>query len=117
MSVWSTARGVQGTPRAGWREAAASVAWRRFARHRGARAGLGVIVAFAVLAAAAPIVAPYGPTAGTLAARLSPPSGVHWLGTDQQGRDLLSRIIYGGRVSLLIGVIADSCKYAHVGIA
>jgi peptide/nickel transport system permease protein len=106
MSVRSAAEAVHGAARTGWREGAAPVAWRRFTRHRGARVGLVVIVAFAALAAAAPAVAPYGPTAGTLAARLSPPSRVHWLGTDQQGRDLLSRIIYGGRVSLLIGVIA-----------
>lgn len=90
-----------------WRdEAAARVAWRRFARHRGAQVGLGVIVLFAGLAIAAPAVAPLGPTAGALSSRLIPPSAQHWLGTDQQGRDLLSRIIYGGRVSLLIGLIA-----------
>jgi peptide/nickel transport system permease protein len=90
-----------------WRhEAAASVAWRRFARHRGAQAGLGAIALFAGLAIAAPAVAPFGPTAGALSARLLPPSAQHWLGTDQQGRDVLSRIIYGGRVSLLIGLIA-----------
>ncbi len=106
MSLESARELSQSISRSRWHEAAASVAWRRFARHRGAQVGLGVILIFAGLAAAAPAVAPSGPTAGVLSARLSPPSAQHWLGTDQQGRDLLSRIVYGGRVSLLIGLIA-----------
>ncbi|MDR7419692.1 MAG: ABC transporter permease [Armatimonadota bacterium] len=84
----------------------ASPAWRRFRRHRGAQVGLGVVVFFALLALFAPVVAPYSPTDADLAQRLAPRSAAHWLGMDQQGRDLLSRIIYGGRVSLVIGVIA-----------
>ena len=88
------------------RGAAASPAWRRFRRHQGAQVGLVVVLLFAGAALAAPAVAPYSATSGELAARLSPPSAQHWLGTDQLGRDLLSRIIHGGRVSLLIGFIA-----------
>jgi peptide/nickel transport system permease protein len=81
-------------------------AWRRFRRHRGAQVGLGVVLFFGLLALFAPTVAPYSPTDADLAQRLAPRSVSHWLGMDQQGRDLLSRIIYGGRVSLVIGVIA-----------
>src|SRR5579884_1549608 len=83
-----------------------ALAWRRFRRHRGAQAGLGVVLAFVLLAVLAPVIAPYGPTDADLERRLDPPSPSHWLGMDQQGRDLLSRILYGGRISLTIGVIA-----------
>lgn len=84
----------------------ASLAWRRFRRHRGAKVGLSVVLLFALLAVFAPLVAPYSPTEATLAERLAPPSAANWLGMDQQGRDLLSRIIHGGRISLVIGMIA-----------
>jgi peptide/nickel transport system permease protein len=90
-------------------------AWRRFRRHRGALAGLGVVLGFALLAALAPLLAPASPVASTLAERLSPPSWQHWLGEDQTGRDLLTRIIYGGRVSLSIGFISVGVA-AAVGI-
>ncbi len=61
-----------------------------------------------VLAFLAPIVAPSDPIAQDLDARLLPPSRQHWLGTDDLGRDLLSRIIYGGRVSLTVGIVSVS---------
>jgi peptide/nickel transport system permease protein len=80
--------------------------WRRFRRHRGALAGLGLVLMFALPAVLAPLAAPNDPTSSVLSERLAPPSGRHWLGEDQTGRDLLSRIIYGGRVSLSIGVIS-----------
>jgi peptide/nickel transport system permease protein len=70
--------------------------------------GVVVVGALAVLAILAPVVAPYDPVAQgdlTTTAYL-PPSGQHWLGTDQFGRDLLSRIIYGARISLSIGFLA-----------
>jgi ABC-type dipeptide/oligopeptide/nickel transport system permease subunit len=85
---------------------AASPALRRFRRHRGAQAGLAVVLVFALLAVFAPFVAPHSPTDADLPQRLAGRSAAHWLGMDQQGRDLFSRIIYGGRVSLVIGVIA-----------
>ncbi len=65
-----------------------------------------MVLAFVLLAVLAPVIAPYGPTDADLERRLDPPSPSHWLGMDQQGRDLLSRILYGGRISLTIGVIA-----------
>jgi peptide/nickel transport system permease protein len=66
---------------------------------------IAVIAVFAACAVFAPLVAPYDPLAQTLGSRLQPPSPEHWLGTDQLGRDILSRLIYGARISLVIGVV------------
>ena len=66
---------------------------------------LMVIGLFVVGAVFAPLLAPYDPLSQDLASRLQPPSAEHWLGTDQLGRDLLSRILYGSRISLVIGVV------------
>ena len=66
---------------------------------------LAVIALFAIGAVLASVVAPYDPLAQDLASRLQPPSQAHWLGTDQLGRDLLSRILYGARISLIVGVV------------
>ncbi len=77
----------------------------------------GVLVAVYVLGAVlAPFIAPYSPAATDLAARLAPPSSVHWLGTDALGRDVLSRMIYGARVSILVGVLTVGLS-AVVGTA
>ncbi len=65
-----------------------------------------MVLLFALLAIFAPVAAPYDPTDVTLSQRLTRPSRAHWLGMDQLGRDLLSRIIFGGRISLVIGLIA-----------
>lgn len=81
-------------------------AGRRLLRNRPAMLGLVCIVIFVGAAVLAPLVAPYGPYEGTLANRLKPPSPEHLMGTDLQGRDLLSRILYGAQVSLQVGVIA-----------
>lgn len=67
-------------------------------------AALSVLIAFVVLAALAPWVAPYDPNAQDLLSRLQPYSAAHWLGTDEYGRDQLSRLIFGARVSLLAAV-------------
>jgi len=64
-----------------------------------------VVVVYVLAAVAAPLVAPYHPAATDLASRLAPPSRAHWFGTDALGRDVLSRTIYGTRVSLLVGVL------------
>ena len=80
--------------------------WRQFARRKPALAGLAVIVALLVLAALAPLISPYDPNAQDLAASIQGPSGSHWLGTDQLGRDMATRLMYGTRISLLIGVLA-----------
>jgi ABC-type dipeptide/oligopeptide/nickel transport system permease subunit len=77
--------------------------YRRFARHTGGVVGLAVLLAFFLLAVFAPLVAPYDPVAQDYTAALAPPSAAHPLGTDNFGRDVLSRLIYGSRVSLLVG--------------
>lgn len=68
---------------------------------------LGIIIClFWILAAIlAPVIAPYDPIVQDLTIRLQPPSGVHWFGTDNFGRDIFSRVIYGGRYSLLAGCL------------
>lgn len=64
-----------------------------------------VILLFILMATFAPIVAPYHPNAQSLVDRLQDPTAKHWLGTDEFGRDVLSRMIYGARISLLVGLI------------
>jgi len=66
---------------------------------------IAVIVVFAACAVFAPLIAPFDPLVQTLGSRLAPPSPEHWLGTDQLGRDILSRLVYGARISLVIGVV------------
>jgi ABC-type dipeptide/oligopeptide/nickel transport system permease subunit len=77
---------------------------RQLLRHKLAAIGLVIIVVLALLTALAPVLAPYDPHAQDLYNVLSGPSPAHWLGTDNVGRDLLSRFLYGGQVSLLVGV-------------
>ena len=67
------------------------------------RWGLTVTAALVVCAVGASWLAPHDPTAQNLAARLSSPSFAHWMGTDELGRDILSRVIYGARISMLVG--------------
>src|SRR4051794_11637354 len=66
---------------------------------------LALIAVFVVCALFAPLLAPYDPLVQDLATRLRPPSPEHWLGTDSLGRDIASRILYGARISLFIGVV------------
>jgi peptide/nickel transport system permease protein len=66
---------------------------------------IAILALFAACAILAPLIAPYDPLAQTLGSRLQPPSPEHWLGTDQLGRDMLSRLLYGARISLVIGVV------------
>lgn len=81
-------------------------AWRRLRRHRSAMLGLVIVCALAVVAIVAPAIAPADPITQDLDARLLRPSRQHWLGTDDLGRDLLTRIMYGGRVSLTVGIVS-----------
>jgi peptide/nickel transport system permease protein len=83
-------------------------AWRRLLRRKGALFGLLVIALFIALAVFAPLIARYDPTAQSYTLIRRPPSDLHWFGTDELGRDLLTRIIYGARASLLAGVISVS---------
>ncbi len=68
-------------------------------------AGLILIAILILVAVSAPLIAPADPLKQVLSTRLKPPSAAHWLGTDQLGRDVLSRMIYGARISLLVGTI------------
>jgi peptide/nickel transport system permease protein len=79
---------------------------RHFLRHRGAVIGSVLVLGFVLLALLAPWIAPQDPLAQDLAARLKPPSAEHWLGTDDFGRDVLSRVLWGARVSLRLGLVA-----------
>jgi peptide/nickel transport system permease protein len=79
--------------------------WKRFKRNRLAMFGLVFLVLLVLVAIFAPVVAPYGITERTDQFR-KPPSADHWFGTDDIGRDVFSRVVYGARVSLRIGFIA-----------
>jgi peptide/nickel transport system permease protein len=68
--------------------------------------GLVLVLGAVLMALLAPLLAPYDPLAIDLARKLLPPSAEHWMGTDQNGRDVLSRIIWGARPSLTVGVLA-----------
>jgi peptide/nickel transport system permease protein len=67
--------------------------------------GAAIVVAVTVLALAAPWLVPYDPAAQTLPLRLDGPSAAHWFGLDELGRDILSRVIHGARVSLFVGLV------------
>jgi peptide/nickel transport system permease protein len=88
-----------------------SISFRRTARHNPlAATGLVLVVIFVIFALFAPWIAPQDPAHIDLPARLAAPSSAHWCGTDELGRDILSRLIYGSRISMLVGscVVAAS---------
>ena len=87
-------------------ESPARRALRRLVRRKGAVVGLAVIATFILLALFAPLIAPYDPIATNWTLVRKPPSALHWFGTDELGRDVLSRVIYGARASLLAGAIS-----------
>jgi len=84
------------------------LAVRRFWRNANARAGLVMIVLFALIAIFAPLVAPYGFDDENLVDRLKAPSAAHWFGTDGLGRDVYSRVLDGARISMTVGFVAVS---------
>lgn len=88
-------------------------------RDRSAMIGFAIIFALVVLAVFAPQIAPFDPKAQSLLNVLKPPSSAHWLGTDEYGRDVLSRLIYGTRPALMVGVLAvlfGMCLGIPIGI-
>jgi ABC-type dipeptide/oligopeptide/nickel transport system permease subunit len=107
----ATRLAVTPAERAAPRTATAAV-WRRLLRNRTAVAGMVVLVLFALSGILAPWLAPHDPYRSDLEGSLAPPSGKHWLGTDELGRDILSRVIYGARLSMVIGTIAVSIGVA-----
>ena len=88
---------------------------RNLMRNPLAMIGLVIIIMLLLVAALAPLIAPYSPIASDLGARLQPPSAAHWLGTDELGRDILSRIIYGSRITLFI-VLLVAVISAPIGL-
>ena len=77
--------------------------WRLLFRRKIAAAGAGMVLVSVLVAALAPVLASHNPLALAPADRLKPPSSAHWLGTDDVGRDIYSRVIYGARISLIVG--------------
>jgi oligopeptide transport system permease protein len=86
-----------------WRDA-----WRRLCRNRAALAGLSVIVLVTLCAVLADVLAPYPFWQQDLTVVRQPPSPQHWLGTDELGRDILSRLLYGARISLAVGLVVQA---------
>ncbi|EDL65148.1 nickel transporter permease [Bacillus sp. SG-1] len=84
-----------------WKEA-----WKSFRKNKTALVGSGIVLFFIILALFAPLIAPQGINEQNLDIRLQAPSAEHWLGTDDFGRDILSRIIHGARISLTVGFFA-----------
>jgi len=83
-----------------------SVFWPRFRRNCLALLGAAIVLALFVVSFLAPLISPYDPSAINAWHVLTPPSWQHWFGTDELGRDVLSRVIYGSRVSLKVGFVA-----------
>ncbi len=81
-----------------WKEA-----WLSFCKNRLALVGLGIVIFFIILAIIAPYIAPYSFRDQVIAERMQAPSSKHWFGTDDFGRDIFSRVLYGARISLWVG--------------
>jgi len=89
--------------------------WRRLAKRRAAMVGLVVVLTYIVVAVAAPLISPYDPLATSWSLVRKAPSTAHWFGTDEIGRDVLARIVWGSRASLLAGLVSVSLALA-VGV-
>src|SRR6201995_1823503 len=87
-------------------ESPARRALRRLLKRKGAVVGLVVLAIFLLLAMFAPLIAPIDPIATSWTLVRKPPSALHWFGTDDLGRDILSRVIFGARASLIAGAIS-----------
>jgi len=87
-------------------------ALRRLLRRRGAVVGMAVIAVFVLLALLAPFIAPYDPVATNWGLVRKPASAAHWFGTDELGRDILVRVIFGARASLMAGLVSVSIALA-----
>lgn len=90
------------------------VFWRRFRRNKLALIGLTILIILSLSSILAPVIAPFDPEAINLRAKNLPPDGTTLLGTDELGRDVLTRLLYGGRVSLMVAVLSVSI-YVVVG--
>lgn len=81
-------------------------AWKRLRRNKLAMLGLAIVICLILLAIFAPLIAPYDPNARVKEDSALEPSGTYWFGTDLLGRDILSRVIYGSRISIQVGIVA-----------
>lgn len=82
-------------------------AWMRLKKNRAAMAGLSIIIFISLLAILGPLLSPYSYSDQSLTDANQPPSASHWFGTDNLGRDLATRVCYGARISLSIGIVAS----------
>ncbi len=92
-----------------------SLVWHHFRQHRLAMIGATMLLVLTLAALAAPLLVAHEPNAIDLSAYRKPPSADHWLGTDSAGRDVLSRLLYAGRVSLSVGIVAVAI-YVVIGV-
>jgi peptide/nickel transport system permease protein len=86
-----------------WRQ----IVLRQFLRNRGATIGAVLVLLVVLVALLAPMLAPYSPIEMHPKDRLRPPSAQYWMGTDHYGRDIFSRVVYGSRISLQVGILAN----------
>ncbi len=98
------------------REKKKSMAFHLIRRHMLGIVGIAILLGWVIMAILAPYLTPYGATQQDFQSRLQPPSAAHLLGTDQLGRDLLTRILYGGRISIPMAIIIVIFG-AFVGVA
>jgi peptide/nickel transport system permease protein len=103
-----TATVVELAPQTAHEENPWARAWRRLRRRKGAMVALGVVVLLVAIALLAPWVAPYDPIATSFTQVRKAPTWAHWFGTDEVGRDVLSRIVWGARASLSAGLVSVS---------
>lgn len=101
---------VQNTNTAAWK-----AFYKKLAKNKAALAGAFIVLVFVLLAIFAPLLAPHDHIMPQMSKKLQTPSAEHWLGTDDKGRDILSRLLYGSRVSLTVGVLSTLLG-AFVGI-
>ena len=90
--------------------------WRALSKNRLALIGGAIVLVLAIMAVTAPLLSPHDPNTPDVKRILEPPSTRHWLGTDQIGRDVLSRMLYGARVSLAVGFVSVGIATA-IGLA
>lgn len=80
--------------------------WQQFLQNKGAVVGMVILSIIILLSVFASVIAPYPPALQNWDEALQPPSSAHWFGTDEFGRDIFSRILYGGRISLMVGFVS-----------
>ncbi len=103
---------VQSLPAIPFSKMFESRVWRRFSKSKSAVFGLVIVLIVVLVAIFAPLIAPYDPAAQSWTAVRQAPSAQFWLGTDESGRDIFSRLIFGARASLMAGVISVSIAIA-----